>query len=307
MSLKYLLPIICILVVSCGQSEESAKKNTEKRPRLEELTFKKSQFIDDKIYSVYLPASYNDNPDKSYPVLYLMDGQVQFGGKSPVSNASWNSHEVVDSLIQTHTINEVILVGVNHAEDKRFEEYMPQKPLDNLPKNPNDSIQNMVEYTVFSDAFLKFMVRELKPEIDKQYRTLSDVKNTYIGGSSMGGLLSMYATCDYPEVFGGAICMSTHWPVSLNNSSPWVADEVMKYFEKNLPKGKKWYFDLGTEGLDKYYEHYQITTDIIMKEQGYTRGKDWITVKFANHDHNEIFWNQRLHFPLTFLFGKKAK
>ena len=118
---------------------------------------------------------------------------------------------------------------------------MPQKPLDRLPRSDKDSIRNKVEYTVYSDAFLKFLVRELKPAIDKKYRTKSDTKNTFIGGSSMGGLISMYATCEYPDVFGGAICMSTHWPISLEDTSPSIADEVVGYFERTLPEGKKWY------------------------------------------------------------------
>lgn len=303
MKLKYLLPIVGIMLASC-QSEQTAKvdKPTD-LPRLEDFTLK-SQFIDDKNYSVYLPPSYNDSLDKEYPVLYLMDGQVQFGGKSPYSNASWNAHLISDSLVNINEINEAILIGVHHAEDKRFEEYMPQKPLDRLPKSETDSIRNKVEYTVYSDAFLKFLVRELKPEIDKKYRTLSDVNNTFIGGSSMGGLISMYATCDYPEVFGGAICMSTHWPISLEDSSPFLADQVVNYFERTLPAGKKWYFDLGTEGLDQYYEKYQITIDIIMKEKGYKRGVDWLTVKWHGHDHNEIFWNERLSVPFKFFLKK---
>ena len=303
MKLKYILPILGIILFSC-QSEQSANEDKPTNlPQLEDFTFE-SKFIDDKPYSIYLPPSYNDSLDKDYPVLYLMDGQVQFGGKSPYSDASWNSHLVADSLVATGNMKEVILIGVHHAGDNRFEEYMPQKPLDRLPRSDKDSIRNKVEYTVYSDAFLKFLVRELKPAIDKKYRTKSDTKNTFIGGSSMGGLISMYATCEYPDVFGGAICMSTHWPISLEDTSPSIADEVVGYFERTLPEGKKWYFDLGTKGLDQYYEKYQITIDIIMKEKGYKKGTNHLTVKWNNHDHNEFFWNQRLHIPLQFMFKK---
>ncbi|MFK7948881.1 MAG: alpha/beta hydrolase [Saprospiraceae bacterium] len=301
MKLKYLLPIFAIVLIGC-QSEQTADKPTN-LPKLEDFTFE-SAFIDKKQYSVYLPPSYNDSLKKDYPVLYLMDGQVQFGGKSPLSNASWNSHLVADSLMSLGEMKEAILIGVHHAGEKRFEEYMPQKPLDRLPKSDKDSIRNKVEYTVYSDAFLKFLVRELKPAIDKKYRTLSDVENTFIGGSSMGGLLAMYATCDYPDVFGGAICMSTNWPISDEDTSPFIADEVVGYFERTLPTGKKWYFDLGTRGLDQYYEKYQITVDIIMKEKGYKRGLDWVTIKWHNHDHNEIYWSQRLSLPFQFIFKK---
>lgn len=303
MKLRYLLPLFAVILIGCQSEPTTTEEKPTNLPRLEDFTLK-SNFIDEKSYSVYLPPSYNDSLDKDYPVLYLMDGQVQFGGKSPHSNESWNSHLVVDSLVNLGVLKEVILVGVHHAEERRFEEYMPQKPLDRLPKSETDSIRNKVEYTVYSDNFLKFLVRELKPAMDKKYRTLSDVENTFIGGSSMGGLISMYATCDYPDVFGGAICMSTHWPISLEDTAPFIADQVVGYFERTLPKGKKWYFDLGTKGLDQYYEKYQITVDIIMKEQGYTRGVDWLTIKWHDHDHNEIFWNQRLSIPLLFMLKK---
>lgn len=294
---------MAVILIGCQSEQTVSEDKPTGLPRLEDFTLP-SEFIEDKPYSVYLPPSYNDSLDKDYPVLYLMDGQVQFGGKSPYSDASWNAHLVADSLVAAGAIKEVILIGVHHAGDKRFEEYMPQKPLDRLPKSETDSIRNKVEYTVFSDAFLKFLVRELKPAIDKKYRTLSDVENTFIGGSSMGGLISMYATCDYPDVFGGAICMSTHWPISLEDTSPFIADEVVTYFERTLPKGKKWYFDLGTKGLDKYYEKYQVTVDIIMKEKGYKRGVDWLTVKWHDHDHNEKSWNERLHVPFQFMLKK---
>lgn len=300
MKLKYLLPIIAIVLIGCQSEPTTSEDKATDLPRLADFTLT-SEFIEDKSYSVYLPPSYNDSLDKNYPVLYLMDGQVQFGGKSPYSDLSWNTHLIADSLVAAGAIKEVILIGVNHAGDRRFEEYMPQKPLDRLPKSETDSIRNKVEYTVYSDAFLKFLVRELKPAIDKKYRTLSDVEHTFIGGSSMGGLISMYATCDYPDVFGGAICMSTHWPISLEDTSPFIADEVVTYFERTLPKGKKWYFDLGTKGLDKYYEKYQITIDIIMEEKGYKRGVDWLTIKWHDHDHNEKYWNERLHVPFQFI------
>lgn len=300
MKLKYLLPIIAIVLIGCQSEPTNSEDKATALPRLADFTLT-SEFIEDKSYSVYLPPSYNDSLDKNYPVLYLMDGQVQFGGKSPYSDLSWNTHLIADSLVGAGAIKEVILIGVNHAGDRRFEEYMPQKPLDRLPKSETDSIRNKVEYTVYSDAFLKFLVRELKPAIDKKYRTLSDVEHTFIGGSSMGGLISMYATCDYPDVFGGAICMSTHWPISLEDTSPFIADEVVTYFERTLPKGKKWYFDLGTKGLDKYYEKYQITIDIIMEEKGYKRGVDWLTIKWHDHDHNEKYWNERLHVPFQFM------
>ena len=119
-------------------------------------------------------------------------------------------------------------------------------------------------------------------------------------GSSMGGLISAYALCEYPHVFGGAGCVSTHFPAGKG--------AVIDYLAKNLPKpgAHKLWFDYGTETLDALYEPYQRRMDAVMKAAGYTEGRDWITKKFPGAEHSEKSWRARVDQPLTFLLGAPA-
>ena len=167
-----------------------------------------------------------------------------------------------------------------------------------------------MEYTkdmiadIHSDNYLKFIVKELKPLIDEKYSTYSEKEHTFIMGSSYGGLISMYAICEYPEVFEGAACLSTHW-IGTFNDNPVIAQSFIDYFGKNVPdpKNHKIYFDYGTETLDQYYEPYQLKIDSIMRLKGYTES-NWKTLKFEGKDHSEDSWRERLHIPVTFLLGK---
>lgn len=278
-------------------------KENQQKERLLKSTFENSEFIESKDYQVYLPISYDNKPEKCYPVLYQMDGQNLFVDSLTYGGISWQFNRVTDSLTMLNQIEEFILVGINHAGVKRFSEYMPQKVVEVISEEYRDSLIKRIEFSVYSDNFLEFLINELKVEIDNTYRTLDDTENTYIGGSSMGGLISMYALCEYPDIFKGAICMSTHWIVSLDNSTPEIAMEIQKYFANNLPENKKFYFDHGTEGLDQYYEPYQKMADSVLVKAGYKKGGSFLSKKFVGHNHNEYYWNKRLDIPLKFMFG----
>lgn len=151
-----------------------------------------------------------------------------------------------------------------------------------------------------SDAYLRFLVEELKPFIDSHYRTLAGRTHMSIMGSSMGGLISLYALCEYPAVFGGAGCLSTHWPI--------VEGVITAYLKDALPTpgNHRIYFDYGTVELDAHYEPYQKEVDALMQEAGYQAGKDWMTRRFEGAKHHEEAWRARVHIPLAFLLGHEA-
>ena len=113
----------------------------------------------------------------------------------------------------------------------------------------------------------------------------------------MGGLISMYAVCEYPRILSGVACLSTHWPIGDGIS--------LRYFRTHIPQpdGYKFYFDYGTRTLDSQYEEYQKRADRSLREKGYQPGKDWVTWKFEGADHSEKSWRERLHIPLKFLLG----
>lgn len=250
----------------------------------------KSENVSSRTIEVLLPPNYDAK--KKYPVLYMHDGQMLFDADITWNKKEWGVDEVVTDLIRKDKIKPVIVVGIWYGN--RYSEYMPAKPkaiLDTIPK------VEKYNQDIRSDEYLKFIVEELKPFIDSRYSTLKDAKNTFVLGSSMGGLISCYAISEYPKVFGGAACMSTHWPA--------LEGVFLNYVAENLPnpKSHKIYFDFGTETLDSLYQPYQEKVDMMMQKRGYQKGKNWMTKKFEGHEHDENAWRKRLHIPLEFLLG----
>jgi enterochelin esterase-like enzyme len=121
----------------------------------------------------------------------------------------------------------------------------------------------------------------------------------------MGGLISMYAICEYPDVFGGAACLSTHWPGIFQVANNPIPNAFNRYLKMKLPdpKNHKLYFDYGTATLDALYEPLQNEVDQIMQQKGYD-AQHWTTQKFEGENHSEMAWQKRLHIPFQFLFGK---
>lgn len=251
-----------------------------------------SKYIASRNVEVWLPPSYEKETRRNYPVLYMHDGQNVFDPKTSYTGIDWGVDEALTKLIQAGKVREAIVVAIWNSP-KRVAEYMPAKAL--LLTKQADFAQKTEP---LADKYLKFLVEELKPYIDRNYRTLKDRDNTSIMGSSMGGLISLYALCEYPDVFGAAACISTHWPAGNGI--------VIEYAKTALPKPghHRIYFDFGTKTLDKDYEPYQKRMDEVMRVTGYTFGKDWVTRKFVDADHSERAWRSRVDIPLTFLLQR---
>ncbi|MEN0002594.1 MAG: alpha/beta hydrolase-fold protein [Bacteroidota bacterium] len=296
-----------VLISACfffgcqGTNNAQSSKGT-----LSQLPDFESKYIGSRNIEIYLPPGYEQNSNERYPVLYMHDGQNLFNGATGYSGQEWRMDENLDSLIALGQIEPCIVVGPWNATVARFTEYMPQAPVQNLPDSVKAGLDNQLLAALSADRYLKFLVEELKPYIDTNYRTKADPPNTFLAGSSMGGLISMYTIANYPAIFGGAACLSTHWPISLDNSTPAVAHAVIDFFGENLPdpSNHQLYFDFGTEGLDAFYEPYQQRMDVRLREKGYTKGKNWLSQKFPGDGHNERSWANRMALPLTFLLGK---
>lgn len=257
-----------------------------------------SKFVDPHNIDVWLPPSYKKGEGKKYPVLYMHDGQNLFDPKISFIGVDWGIDETMTQLISENKIREAIVVGIWNTP-KRRPEYMPLKAFkERYGEEGMKKFEEKNGSPIISDEYLKFIVKELKPFIDSTYTTLPDRDNTFIMGSSMGGLISLYAICEYPDVFGGAGCVSTHWPAT--------EDGMIEYLKKSLPDTNthKIYFDYGTETTDSQYEPYQKKADEVMKSAGYKEGKNWITKKFEGDEHSERAWRRRVHIPLVFLIGK---
>jgi len=242
----------------------------------------------------------------------MHDGQALFDSTLMWNKQEWGVDETLRKLLAEKKIKDCIVVGIWNTT-KRHPEYFPQKPFYGMSKSDQqrmlaigkDKNAPLIGNGPISDDYLKFIVTELKPYIDSHFSTLKDRKNTFIAGSSMGGLISMYAICEYPEVFGGAACLSTHWPGIFTTAGNPIPAAFLRYLKTHLPSPKthKIYFDYGSETLDAMYKPYQLQADSIMSSHGYT-ASNWLTLEFPGDDHSERSWARRLDKPLLFLLKK---
>ena len=246
---------------------------------------------------VWLPPGYGKDPAQRYPVLYMHDGQNLFDPATSYGNVDWAVDEAMTDLIGKGAVREAIVVGIWSTPARR-EEYMPQRAVRGTVRFHVPGADDLKPEDVISDRYLAFLVEELKPFIDATYRTLPGRADTSVMGSSMGGLVSQYAMSRYPDVFGGAGCVSTHWPagdgITLDDFAAHVPD----------PATHRYWFDYGTQTLDAAYEPYQQRADEILRKAGYVEGRNWITRKFQGAEHSEKAWRLRVDQPLVFLLGR---
>jgi predicted alpha/beta superfamily hydrolase len=270
-----------------------------------------SRYVNTRHVDVWLPPHYDLS--KKYAVLYMHDGQMLYDSSSTWNKTSWNVDDVAALLLKADKVRPFIVVGIWNGEKSRHPDYFPQKPFELLTKEEKNFVTGQLQNSgrtieIFqpqSDNYLKFIVTELKPYIDEYYPTRKGRKDTFIAGSSMGGLISLYAICEYPEVFGGAACLSTHWPGIFTMDNNPVPGAFVNYLQNNLPDSKnhKIYFDYGDQTLDAMYPPLQKQVDEVMMAKGF-KDKNWITRYFPGENHSEIAWNKRLDIPLLFLLKK---
>ena len=260
-----------------------------------------SSHVDPRNIDIWVPADYHSS-DKGYRVIYAHDGQNLFNPSYVWNNTDWGIDETLQGMIDAGRVDDAIVVGIWNTPKRRLE-YLPQEAWDVAPDAMQVYIENQEGGTPMSREYLRFIVEELKPFIDSNYRTRHGRDDTFLLGSSMGGLISMYGVMTYPEVFGAAACVSTHWPlhVGLNDIKATEAFIARLKEAMPLPGSNRFYFDFGTEELDGRYEPHQQLIDQMMAGLGYTEGKDWVTRKFEGAGHSEGFWRERIDIPLEFL------
>lgn len=270
-----------------------------------------TSLVEPRNVDIWLPEGYD--PAKKYAVLYMHDGQNLFDTTMTFNKQAWNVDDISCRLLKAGKLKDLIVVGIWNSPRKRHSDYFPQKPFESLSAQAKDSISNQLKnrgtpaggsFQANADAYLKFIVTEMKPFIDKNYSVYTDREHTFMSGSSMGGLISIYAICEYPDVFGGVACLSTHWLGTFEPKNPFPTAFV-NYLKDKLPNpaNHKIYFDHGDQTLDASYPPFQKKVDEAMKAKGYT-GKNWETLVFPGLDHSEKSWRARFETPLLFLLGK---
>lgn len=213
---------------------------------------------------IYLPKGYAKSK-KKYPVIYMHDGQNLFHANPPRAD-EWAVDSVVDSLIREGS-KEMIIVGINHGEKDRLKEY-----------NPWDSQYGKGE----GKEYVSFLVETLKPFIDSKYRTLKDAKNTSIAGSSMGGLISMYAIAAHPRVFGSAGIFSPAF---------WLAPNIYTELNEKLIglKNSKIFFVAGDKEGPAMVRDMKKVHDLLNPNGD---NKNVVLLEKADGKHTEWFWHR---------------
>ncbi|GEP51321.1 hypothetical protein FNO01nite_19930 [Flavobacterium noncentrifugens] len=217
---------------------------------------------------VYLPKNYKASA-KKYPVIYMHDAQNLFDAKTSFVG-EWNVDESLDSLNA-----QVIVIGIEHGNDKRIDELTPYK-------NAKYGGGN-------ADAYLEFIVKTLKPEVDKKYRTKTNANNTAIMGSSLGGLVSYYAALKYPEVFGKAGVFSPSF---------WFSDEIYKLTENTKKIKTKIYFLCGDNEDAEMIPDMKKTEKLLDEKRCYCLHLTKETI-VKGGQHNEKLWRE--HFVNAYL------
>lgn len=271
----------------------------------------KSKFIPNRNVDIWLPPDYN--PQKKYPVIYAQDGQMLFDPTTTWNNQSWDVDDVISNLSANDSIPEIIVIGIFNGDSKRLEEYLPEKVINRLSKEEKAFVYAKLrekgrtdnDFVPYSDNYLKFVVEELKPYIDANYATQKEKDSTVIMGSSAGGILAAYALLEYPQIFGSAICLSSHWIGIFQTENNPFPDQLIKYFDEKLPliSNNKLFMDVADTGLDILYQPTQKRIDQLVMKYNIPK-ENWKTVYQKNAEHSELSWNKRLPEALKFIFNK---
>lgn len=248
-------------------------------PRLETYNFHSAILPDDRTLFVYLPPQYESEPGRRFPVFYLHDGQNLFDPRtSYVPGHTWRAGETADRLSLSGEIHPLILVGVGNAGMRRMPEYTPTR----------DQRMGGGEGRLYG----RLLVEELKPWIDSRYRTLTDVENTGLGGSSLGGLITLYLGQQYRHVFGKLAVLSP---------SVWWNQRSILDFVSRPAAGQRLWLDIGTaEGLRHVRDTELLYRRLML--QGWQPGVNLELLKVEGGAHTEDAWAARFDRILKFLF-----
>ncbi|MES2150606.1 MAG: alpha/beta hydrolase-fold protein [Pseudomonadota bacterium] len=236
--------------------------------------FASPQLHNSRALRIYLPPSYEENPGKRYPVLYMHDGQNLFDAATAAYGVEWGVAKTVNRLVATGKMDEVIVVGIDNTSE-RIAEYTPCC-------DPKYGGGRLADYEAF-------IVDTVKPYVDRELRTLAGRENTAIMGSSLGGIASLAIAQHHPELFSkaGGVSSSLWW----NNRA----------LVNKLPArvAVKFYLDAGTRGDG--LEETMLMRDALLR-QGYHQDVDLLYYAAEGASHNETSWAARVDKPLSWFF-----
>lgn len=244
-----------------------------------------SNFLpDDRNVTIFLPPGYDSRPEERYPVLYLHDGQNLFDPETAFKKGEhWRVGETVTALIEAARIPPLIVVGIDNTGPKRLFEYTPT--------------HDRRRGGGGAEAYGQMLVHELKPFVDGLYRTLPEASSTGLGGSSLGGLVSLYLGLRHPEVFSRLAVMSP--------SVWWDRRAILRNVRDAKPKPRlRLWVDIGTREGRYHVDNAQLLKAGLINS-GWVEGDDLHYEEVAGGTHSEGAWAARFDRVLDFLFGAR--
>jgi predicted alpha/beta superfamily hydrolase len=226
---------------------------------------------------VMLPAEYDASPQTKYPVLYMHDGQMIF--------VHWRIDELMEPLFAAHQLQPIIVVAIfnGDSQEERFSDYTPTRD-SKFAKSGN------------ADLYGRMIVEELKPIVDSEYRTASDQANTAIGGTSLGGLVSLYLALKYPNTFGKVAVMSP--------SVWWDKQMILREVKKlNTKPAQRIWLDIGTEEGSGYIAATKALRDALIAK-GWKQDSDLKYFEAKGGEHDEKSFARRAPEMLKYLFQR---
>ena len=244
--------------------------------------FRSDFLTDPRDLVVYVPPGYDQDANRRYPVLYLHDGQNLFEGATAfVPGQDWRVNDTADGLIKAGIVEPLLIVGVHNTGERRIDEYTPTRDR---------------RHGAGGDAALygRMLTEELKPFVDRTYRTLPDPVNTGLGGSSLGGLVTLYLGMQHPDVFGKlAVLSPSVW---------WDNRVILKLVRLTDPKPRlSIWLDIGTREGGRTVGDARALRDELVKA-GWVLGADLMYAEIPEAGHNETAWAARVGPFLHFLF-----
>jgi len=230
---------------------------------------------------VYLPPGYDDQPERKFPILYLHDGQNLFdGATSFIPGMDWHVGQTADQRILEGRVEPLIIVGIYNAGKQRLGEYTPTR----VPRLGGGS----------ASRYAKFLLEEVRPFLQGQYRVLAGAESTGIGGSSLGGLVSLYLGLRKPRIFGKIAALSP---------SVWWNERVILRFAAAAPVRPlpRIWLDIGTREGPRIVDDVERFRDVLTGK-GWQLERDLHYERVEGAEHNEAAWAERVGPFLQFLF-----